>query len=161
MFPSPITERDVQPQRHRDSVTAGVPPIELWHSMIGALQQVARAIGPVMARVGAIASDSREGLPSKEQQLAGYGIRWATDPAYEAELAQELEVARRRRHADLPVGPVAQPVVPTIPAGGNLRWSLGTLLIRTGRRLQGEQPVKAMGCSTEGFILTPGPETVA
>jgi hypothetical protein len=39
-------------------------------------------------------------------------------------------------------------VVPTAPAGGTLRWAVGALLIRAGRRLQGEQPVQAMGGTT-------------
>jgi len=89
-----------------------------------ALQQVCGAIGAWLARLGALTYDSREGLPSKEQQVAALGISWATDAAYDAELAQELADARLRRRKGVAVATPAQPEVPGTKAEVGPRWSV-------------------------------------
>lgn len=66
-------------------------------STIRVLRHPGAAIGVAVDRVGALTYDSRESLRSEEQQLAGRGISWVADPAYDAELAAELAAARRRR----------------------------------------------------------------
>ena len=78
----------------------------------------------------------REGLRSKEQELAAYGVTWTTDLADEEELARELQAARRRRLAGLSAVMPAEPP-PRLSSEDRLRWAMGTLLIRAGKRLQG------------------------
>lgn len=107
------------------------------------IRYLGSAIAPLLARVGALPYDSRERLTTKEQQLAMFGISWATDAPYDAELAQELAGARRRRQADVAAAAPVHQAVPTLSVGDGLRWSLGMLLIRAGQRLQGGQPLEA------------------
>lgn len=64
---------------------------------IRVLRHPGTAIGVAVDRVGALTYDSRESLRSQEQQLAGRGVSWAMDPAYDVELAGELAAVRRRR----------------------------------------------------------------
>ena len=42
--------------------------------------------------------DSRETIPSKEQELASYGMRWPDMMTDEQELADELAAALRKQH---------------------------------------------------------------
>lgn len=81
-------------------------------SSVGALRRAGTAIGAALSRVGALPSDSREGLRSPEQQLAAYGVRWATDLAYETELAQELAAAGQQRRACVAAPRIVPPVAP-------------------------------------------------
>lgn len=64
---------------------------------VGVLRHPGEAIGAAVDRIGGITFDSRESLRSEEQQLAGRGVSWTADAADDAELAQELAAARRRR----------------------------------------------------------------
>lgn len=64
---------------------------------VSVLRHWGRAIGTALARVDEHTWDSRETLPTKEQQLAVLGVSWETNLAYEADLAEELAAARRRR----------------------------------------------------------------
>lgn len=129
----PYTDK---PSQHRDSLAAK-PRL----SRIGHLRGVT---GATLARIGALPYDSRDSLPSKEQQLAELGISWATDAAYDAQLAQELADSRLRRHDRMSTGlPAHQTAATSAVSGRRFRWSVGMLLIRAGRCLQSGQPVKA------------------
>jgi hypothetical protein len=79
------------------------------HPAVFALHRVGSGL---LARIGALPYDSRDGLPSKEQQLADLGINWATDAAYDAQLAEELAHAQLRRHKGVAAATPAEPVVP-------------------------------------------------
>ncbi len=54
-------------------------------------------VGEALGRLGGLAHDSREGLRTEEQALAGYGVTWTSDPAQDQALAEELQAARQRR----------------------------------------------------------------
>lgn len=64
-----------------------------------ALRQTGMAVGDALARLSMLLHDSREGLTSKDELLASYGVRWSKDLAYETELARELDAARQQRLA--------------------------------------------------------------
>lgn len=128
----PYTDKDIPSQR-RESRAA-----ESRLTRIGHLRGVT---GAALARISTLPYDSRDSLPSKEQQLAELGISWATDAAYDAQLAQELAGSRLRRHDRMSTGLPAHHAAAV--RGKRFRWSVGMLLIRAGRCLQGGQPVEA------------------
>lgn len=66
-------------------------------SSIHSFEQTGMAIRAALGRLGTLPYDSRETLATKDTQLAAYGVSWSTDLAYDTELAQELEAARRQR----------------------------------------------------------------
>ena len=72
------------------------------------------------------AQDSRGAVRSQEQDLAAFGVTWATDTAHEAALAQELRAAQRRRLANPPAaaGPPATPTEHRLLAPRSLRVAL-------------------------------------
>ncbi len=88
------------------------------------------------ALVGALAEDSRDGLRTQEQDLAGWGVTWASNPAHDEVLALEIRAARMRRLAGTTVS--ATPAS-TAPVTG-LRWVIGSVLVRVGERLAGQRP---------------------
>jgi hypothetical protein len=70
-----------------------------------------RRVGGILAAVlgsfAALAYDSRDGLPSKEQELAAHGFFWEPDPVQARSLAEEIQAARARRRAALtPLAPL-------------------------------------------------------
>ncbi len=77
---------------HTARTTTARPP-----SSADALWQTGMAVGAALARHRMRLHDSREGLTSKDEQLASYGVRWSLDLAYETELARELGAARQQR----------------------------------------------------------------
>ncbi len=89
------------------------------------------------ALVGALAEDSRDGLRTKEQDLAGWGVTWASNPTHDEVLALELRAARMRRLAGTTVS--ATPASPAPVTG--LRWVIGSVLVRVGERLAGQRPL--------------------
>lgn len=93
----------------------------------------ARALARLGARMAALVPDSRDGLRTKEQDLAAWGVRWVPDSAQDEALALELQAARARRQAG-----TAAPAEPahTAPRTG-LRWAIGSALVRVGQRLEG------------------------
>lgn len=80
-----------------------------WTSFTHALQQSSRAIRAALGRLATLPYDSRETLATKDAQLAAYGVSWSTDLAYDTELAQELQAARRQRLTSTTAAP---PLVP-------------------------------------------------
>ncbi|MDP9368361.1 MAG: hypothetical protein M3Q03_08815 [Chloroflexota bacterium] len=96
-----------------------------------------RASAGALARLGAsmaaLVPDSRDGLRTEEQDLAVWGVRWVADSAHDEELALELQAARARRQAG-----TAAPAAPAhaAPRTG-LRWTIGSVLVRVGQRLEG------------------------
>lgn len=111
------------------------------HPMAGALGWTGAATGTVLAWAGALICDSREGLHSKEQQLAAYGVSWIADPAYDAELAQELKTAREQRHAGVSVTSPTESTMPAAARSG-LRFVVGAALVHAGQRLQGTASIE-------------------
>ena len=71
-----------------------------------AWRRLTAVIGATLGRLAALVPDSRDGLRSPEHELAARGIRWASDPAADRALAEELRAASAARHARL------APVVP-------------------------------------------------
>ena len=69
------------------------------------LAGVLRGIGAALGHAAALVPDGREGIRSKEQDLATLGVRWATDSADDVVLARELQAARAQRQARRPVSP--------------------------------------------------------
>ncbi len=63
----------------------------------GQIWRVGEVAGATLGRLSALTPDSREGLRSQEQTLAGYGINWTSDEAYDLALAEELLAAQRQR----------------------------------------------------------------
>ena len=103
-----------------------------------AVGSLLRAIGAALRSVGDLPHDSRVGLRSKEHDLTDLGVRWPTHTAYDAELAEELQAAWRRRLA-------AGTVTPLVPghlapghatATGKPRTSNGGAFARVGARLR-------------------------
>jgi hypothetical protein len=129
----PYTDKDIPSQR-RESRAA--------KPRLSRIRYVGGVIEAALARVGTLPYDSRDGLPSKKQQLAELGISWATDAAYGTVLAQELADSRLHRHAGVAAATPAEPVVPPPAVGDRFHWSVGMLLIRAGRRLQEGHPVR-------------------
>lgn len=143
MFPCSFTDSDVQLQRHQDALTVAMRARLTDQARPAVLGNPAGgAIRTAFGRVGTVAYDSREGLRSKEQDLAAYGITWTTDLGDEEDLARELQAARQRRLAGVSTARLAEPPA-RAAVGGGLRWGIGELLVRAGRRLQGAQPVDA------------------
>lgn len=149
MFPRSATDGDVQIQPHPHSLAtiasrlaSEAHPNSPLRLAVGALWQAGARMGAAPGRLGALTCDSRETLSSKEEQLASYGVSWATDLAYEDALVRELEEARQRRHAGRAAAPARSAIRP--PVSRRLRWTLGARLIRTGQRLQGEQHIEAI-----------------
>lgn len=60
---------------------------------------VLRGIASALVHVAALVPVSREGIRSKEQDLAALGVTWVTDPVRDHALALELQAARARRQA--------------------------------------------------------------
>ncbi len=77
---------------HTARTTTARPP-----SSADALWQTGMAVGAAFARLRMRLHDSREGLTSKDEQLASYGVSWSMDLAYETELAREVDAARHQR----------------------------------------------------------------
>ena len=88
-------------------------------SSIPALLQAWRALGTALSWLSNLPHDSRDSLPSKDTDLATYGVNWATDLAHETGLAQELERSRLLRRAGVTIAPEASqmPVSPSPEAG--------------------------------------------
>jgi hypothetical protein len=128
MFPHSVIDYEVHLLRHREDLSAA----RCQHPVTDTLRQLGTVLARALAHVGASACNSREGLVSKEQQLAWWGVSWASDPTDDAQLAQELEASRRRRHAGTSGVPPAQPVVASVD--GKLRVALiQSLLVRAWR----------------------------
>ncbi len=87
------------------------------------------------ALVGALAKDSRDGLRTKEQDLAHWGVTWTRTPTDDEVLALELRAARMRRLAGTTVSAAT---APTAPVTG-LRWTIGSVVVRVGERLSGQR----------------------
>ncbi len=90
MFPRSATDGDVQIQPHPHSLAtiasrlaSEAHPNSPPRLAVGALWQAGARMGAALGRLGALTCDSRETLSSKEEQLAAYGVSWATDLAYE------------------------------------------------------------------------------
>ena len=66
---------------------------------IPVLQQTRRVLGAALAWLNTLPQDSQDPLPSKDTELASYGVKWSTDPAHEIELAQEMATSRLLRCA--------------------------------------------------------------
>ena len=111
------------------------------HPMASALRRTGAATGVVLAWTGALICDSREGLHAREQQLAAYGVCWVADPAHDAELAQELKIARERQHAGVSATTPVQSTMPTAVHSG-LRVVIGAALVHAGQRLQGAASIE-------------------
>lgn len=134
MFPYSFSDSDVHLQRHHEALAAAKrarltdqarPPV-LRPSTGG-------AIGTILHHLGRIPCDSREGLRSKDRDLAAYGITWTYDLADQEVLAREVVAARQRRLAAVSVLPSSDPVARG--AVGAQRWrGIGKLLVRAGRR---------------------------
>jgi hypothetical protein len=90
-----------------------------------------RFFAAALGRIAALAHDSRDGLRSSEQELAALGVRWGSDPAYDAMLARQIEAARGRSRAGdpatqgapaaarpclLPTAPLPVPPRPAVPS---------------------------------------------
>ena len=80
-----------------------------------AFQQTRRALGAALAWLSTLPHDSREPFPSKDTDLASYGVSWSTDLLHETELARELATSRLRRRAGVAVAPDGSPL-PVSPA---------------------------------------------
>jgi hypothetical protein len=105
-----------------------------------AASAVTRAAG-VFARIislmGALVPDSRDGLRSKEQDLAAWGITRQGDGAHDEALALELRAARFRRQ----VG-IATPA--SVASGQSLRSAVESALNPTSEHLDSlPQPMPA------------------
>lgn len=142
MFSRPTSEGNGETPRHPHNLVTGTHSHGPRRPAIIALRQQGGVIGVTFARIGALPSDSRERLTTKEQQLAELGISWATDTAYDAELARDLARSRLRRHKGVPTATSAPAEVPRTMVGRRFRWSVGVLLIHAGQRLQGGEPVR-------------------
>lgn len=66
---------------------------------IPALQQTRRVLGATLAWLNTLPHDSRDSLPSKDTELASYGVKWSTDLAHDTELAQQMATSRLLRRA--------------------------------------------------------------
>jgi hypothetical protein len=106
MFPNPLNACDVKMMEHkmllkaiereqRCRVDSPTPPSR--HVWVAAQQ----FLGGVLGRIAALAHDSRDGLRSKEQELAVHGMNWTTDPAFDEALAHQIDAARLRRRPEL------------------------------------------------------------
>jgi hypothetical protein len=143
MFPYSLNDSDAQLQRQRDALdTAARARLIDQVRAAGHRSPAGEAMRAVLDLVYTFAYDSREGLHTKDQELAAYGVVWSTDLAYEDELGLELQAARQRRVAGVSAAPLAAPATWTA-TGGGLRWAIGGLLVRAGRRLQGGQRASA------------------
>jgi hypothetical protein len=99
--------KELSVQRHRPAPDNG------RHAARQAVAAVRQAVGAILRWVADLPYDSRERFHSKEQEFARLGVSWVTDPAYDAALACEIEVARQRhlavvefaQRADVPATP--------------------------------------------------------
>ena len=77
------------------------PPIHLSTLPRPAIHSVIRhacmGLGTAISRLSTLPHDSRDFIPSKETELASFGMTWGTDLAHDTELAQELATSRLRR----------------------------------------------------------------
>jgi hypothetical protein len=82
---------------------------------IVAVRDAARA---TLSWLADLPCDSRERLHSKEYELATLGVNWMSDPAHDAELAQEIAIARRQRLASnqIPGDAAMAPGAPLSPS---------------------------------------------
>jgi len=143
-LPDPTCEvRLLQRQDHlaeagvnRRIAQASAPRVVASSRVTATSRGAAGAWARLGALVGALAEDSRDGLRTKEQDLAGWGVTWASNPTHDEVLALELRAARMRRLAGTTVS--ATPAS-TAPVTG-LRWVIGSVLVRVGERLAGQRP---------------------
>lgn len=119
------------PSQGRESL-AGKPRL----SRMGHLHDVFEA---ALVRIGALPYDSRDSLPSEEQQLAELGISWATDAAYDAQLAQELARARLQHQPN--------PWCPHLRSAGDSVGPLGCCSSELGDACRTDSPSKRLSSS--------------
>lgn len=133
----PYTDKDIPSQR-RESRAA-----ESRLTRIGHLRGVT---GAALARISTLPYDSRDSLPSKEQQLAELGISWATDAAYDAQLAQELARARLQHQPN--------PWCPHLRSAGDSVGPLGCCSSELGDACRTDSPSKRLSSSRVFGIAT-------
>ncbi len=133
----------------RSTGSATAPSRRASPAVLTAVGHLIRMVGTAWRSLGDLAHDSRVSLRSKEQELAGLGMRWPTDAAYDHRLAKEVQAARQRRLA----AATTPPLVPGPPVRGNgiatgtPRASSDGVLAHVGERLRVSLNATAAGCS--------------
>ena len=103
-----------------------------------AAAKAAGVFARLVSLMGALVPDSRDGLRSKEQELAAWGITWQGDRAHDEALALELRAARFRRQAG-----IAAPAS-AAASGQGLRSAVESALNQTSEHLDSlPQPMPA------------------
>lgn len=143
MFPYSFTDSDVQLQRHHEALAVAERARLTDQARTAPLRHATGGvIGTVLHHLGRLPCDSREGLRSKERDLAAYGITWTYHLADEEELARQVVAARQRRLAGVAVLSSSDPVARSA-VGARLRWGIGNLLVQAGHRLQDRKATAA------------------
>jgi hypothetical protein len=127
MFPNPMTTYEVKLMEQRELVAAATErsrlittavPAQGMLSILGSARQI---LSTALDRMVMLLPDSRDGLRSKEQELAATGVSWASDPGYDEMLARQIEDARLRRRVGYPT---VQSVPPSATSGQRPKGSL-------------------------------------
>jgi hypothetical protein len=120
MFPNPITAYEVKLMEQRELMAAvterrrhmtTAAPSRGSLPIVGKVRQILSA---ALDRIVMLLPDSRDGLRSKEQELAAVGVAWSSDSAHDEMLARQIEAARLRRRVGYPA---AQSVPPPATSG--------------------------------------------
>jgi len=119
MFPNSITSYEVKLLEQGELVAAATERSQLVATTVPAqgtlsLGTVRRILNSALDRMVMLLPDSRDGLRSKEQELAATGVSWTSDPGYDEILARQIEDARLRRQVGYPA---AQSVPPPASSG--------------------------------------------
>jgi hypothetical protein len=112
MFPLSPADLYVAESRRQDLVRSAATARLLASHGIGArpgaVAGVLRGIASALGRATALLPDGREGIRSKEQDLAALGVTWVTDPVRDHALALDLQAARARRQAHWLASPAGE-----------------------------------------------------